>query len=151
MKRLILIPALHRATHRVGLHLQAQVPEVTQAEAHLLAHLHESSGESTVAELHRAWAHKRSTLTDIIDRLERQRLARRSVLPQDRRSVLVRLTTKGKRVAASVHDELLALEHEILAQIGSAKVDLGDLAAGLETVDLATVSISPGRNRRKKP
>lgn len=117
MKRLALIPALHRATHRVGLYLQARVPGVTQPEAHLLAHLYEGGGACSVAELHRAWAHRRSTLTDILDRLEARGLARRSVLPADRRSVLVRLTAAGRRSAAAVHGELAALERTVLTQV----------------------------------
>lgn len=150
MKNLVIIPALHRATHRVGLYLQARVPRVTQGEAHLLAHLHEGGGEGTVAELHRAWAHKRSTLTDMIDRLERQDLARRSVLPEDRRSVLVRLTAKGRRVAAAVHRELAALERDILAQVGSG-AQAGGLPAALETMGKAAASAahSWGRGRAR--
>jgi DNA-binding MarR family transcriptional regulator len=149
MKALAMIPALHRATHRVGLYLQARVPGVTQAEAHLLAHLHESGGEATVADLHRAWAHKRSTLTDILDRLEARGLARRGVLPADRRSVLVRLTAKGRRSAAAVHLELAVLESEVLARTGrGALTGFGELVGSIESTAAATVSaVSPARRR----
>lgn len=131
MKHLSVIPALHRATHRVGLYLQARVPGVTQGEAHLLAHLHESGGEASVAELHRAWAHKRSTLTDILGRLEDRDLARRSILPSDRRSVLVRLTGKGRKSAASVHRELVALERDVLARVGDGLAGFAAVAAAV--------------------
>jgi len=122
---------------------------VTQAEAHLLAHLHEGGGEASVADLHRAWAHKRSTLTDILDRLEDRDLARRSVLPADRRSVLVRLTAKGRRSAQAVHRELAALEREVVARTGSgALAGFGELVGALADAAGAAVSAaSPRRNR----
>lgn len=146
MKSLAVIPALHRATHRVGLYLQARVPGVTQGEAHLLAHLHEGGGEASVADLHRAWAHKRSTLTDILDRLEDRGLARRSVLPTDRRSVLVRLTARGRRNAAAVHRELAALEREVLARTGSgALVGFGELVGRLADAAAAGASAASAR------
>jgi DNA-binding MarR family transcriptional regulator len=133
MKRLAFVPGLHRATHRVGLYLRSRVPEVSQAEAHLLTHLHECGGAATVAELHRAWAHKRSTLTDILDRLEDRGLARRSVLPQDRRSVLVALTARGVEVGARVHAEIASLEARVLAELdASVPRRFGELLAALE-------------------
>lgn len=131
MKRLAVIPALHRATHRVGLYLQARAPGVTQGEAHLLAHLHEGGGEASVAELHRAWAHKRSTLTDILGRLEDRDLVRRSILPSDRRSVLVRLTGKGRKSATSVHRELMALERTVLARAGGGLTGFATVAGAV--------------------
>jgi DNA-binding MarR family transcriptional regulator len=148
VKRLVLIPALHRATHRVGLHLQERGPGVTQGEAHLLAHLHESDGESSVAGLHRAWGHKRSTLTDIVDRLEKQGLARRSVAAEDRRSVLVHLTAKGRRVAAAAHRELAALERDVLARVDSgARLGFDALTAAFESASSGKAA-PPSRRRR---
>ena len=126
MMPLVLIPMLHRATHRVGLFLQARLPGVTQGEAHLLAHLHECrGGDATVGELHRAWAHKRSTLTDMLDRLECRGLVRRAVLPTDRRSVLVRLTAAGRRQAAAVHRALSSLERGVLAAASGGRTLAG--------------------------
>lgn len=151
MNRLGFVPGLHRATHRVGLFLRSRVPEVSQAEAHLLTHLHESGGEATVADLHRAWAHKRSTLTDILDRLENRGLARRSVLPQDRRSVLIVLTARGVAVGARVHAELLSLEESVLADLdASVPRRFGELLAALERVAEAAVSeAKPAATRAK--
>jgi DNA-binding MarR family transcriptional regulator len=113
MKPLTLIPALHRATHQIGLYLE-RAGEVTQAEAHILAHLAEH-GARTVAELHTALAHRRSTLTSILDRLEGRGLATREVSPSDRRSFVITLTPEGATVAARVHALLQALEARALA------------------------------------
>src|SRR5213083_1590094 len=74
-----LIPPIHRATHRIGLYL-AGVREdgLSQGEAHILALL-ATSAPATIADLHRGLAHKRSTLTSILDRLAdlEQAIARR--------------------------------------------------------------------------
>ena len=97
-KPLRLIPELHRATHRIGIYLDSL--GITQGEGHILEHL-AVSGDSTVAELHRALAHRRSTLTSILDRLADRRFITRESDPRDRRSFIVRLSRKGKAVAAS--------------------------------------------------
>jgi DNA-binding MarR family transcriptional regulator len=145
MSELAIVPALHRATHRVGLYLQARVPDLSQGEAHLLAHLHAQDGAASVAELHRAWAHKRSTLTDMLSRLEGRGLVRRSPLPSDRRSVLVQVTAAGRRRAAAVHRALLDLERDVLAHSGAAA------AAGFGTVvsALAAAAGHPRGARRR--
>ena len=108
----------HRTTHRIGLYLEVAEPPVglSQGEAHLLAHLAEA-GACSVAELHRAFAHKRSTLTSYLDRLEARGDITRDVRPEDRRSFTVRLTRAGARVAARVHQHLAGLEDRVLARL----------------------------------
>ena len=116
--RLQLGPFVHRTTHRLGLYLDEADPPLglTQGECHLLAHLAEA-GPCSVAELHRAFAHKRSTLTSYLDRLEARGDIARDVRPEDRRSFTVRLTRSGARSAARVHQHLLALEDRALARL----------------------------------
>jgi len=118
-----LIPALHRATHRIGLLIQeAPGLGITQGEAHILAHL-AGNGPSTVAELHRSLAHKRSTLTSILDRLDAARLIARRTSPRDRRSFIVTLTPAGKKLAAKVYRRLAAFEAAALKSATPAEVD----------------------------
>lgn len=115
-KPLRLVPSVHRATHRIALFLQAQRPalDVTQGEAHLLAQL-ASDAPCSIAELHAAFAHRRSTLTSILDRLAERRLIARGVNPADRRSFLVSLTPKGRALARAVKASLAELEARVLA------------------------------------
>jgi DNA-binding MarR family transcriptional regulator len=124
MKPLRLILEVHRATHRIGLFLDAAEPplEVSQGEAHLLAWLLEA-GDSPMSALHAAFAHKRSTLTSYVDRLEAKRLVRRELRPEDRRSFQVSLTTQGKALAARVHRHLGALEVAALGKVGERDVE----------------------------
>jgi DNA-binding MarR family transcriptional regulator len=118
-----LIFAVHRATHRIGLYIQGHVPGLNQAEAHILCHLIES-GDSTIAQLHRAFAHKRSTLTSVLDRLSARKLVKREISETDRRSFVVRLTPAGRTKAARIHRSLEALEAEALQETGRKTVEM---------------------------
>ena len=115
MTRLALVLDIHRATHRIGLFIQRHARGLTQAEAHILCHLHEFPN-STVGDLHRAFAHKRSTLTSVLDRLEDRKLIRRNPSAKDRRSFVIRMTGAGKKRAASVHRRLELLEAAVLSK-----------------------------------
>ncbi len=117
-----LIFSIHRATHRIGLFIQRHDPDLTQAEAHILCHLLES-GDAAVSELHRAFAHRRSTLTSVLDRLVERRLVTRETSEKDRRSFIVRLTRAGKSKAAKIHRHLESLEAEVLRDAGPRSVD----------------------------
>jgi DNA-binding MarR family transcriptional regulator len=130
---LSLVPPVHRATHRIGLFLQATRPSLglSQAEAHLLAELH-ASGASSVGALHRAFAHRRSTLTGILDRLEEQGLVRRRLRPEDRRSFAVELTARGRGIAARTARRLAALERAVRRRVTAA--DLRGFAAVVEAL-----------------
>ncbi len=108
-----LIFEIHRTTHRIGLFIQRHFPDLNQAEAHILCHLAES-GDSTIADLHRAFAHKRSTLTSVLDRLVARGLVTREPSPHDRRSFVVALTRSGSAKAAKIHKHLETLESEAL-------------------------------------
>jgi DNA-binding MarR family transcriptional regulator len=121
-KPLTLIPALHRATHSVSVHLQrSSALEVTQAEAHILSQLW-ANGEATVAQLHRAFGHRRSTLTSILDRLAERRLIRREVSESDRRTFVVRLSATGKKYARESYEVLHELEAALLERLSSGEV-----------------------------
>jgi DNA-binding MarR family transcriptional regulator len=117
-----LIFGIHRTTHRIGLFIQRHAPDLNQAEAHLLCHLLES-GDSTIAQLHAAFAHKRSTLTSVLDRLSARGLTTREPNPQDRRSFIVRLTRQGTAKAARIHQRLESLEADALRGVDRKTVD----------------------------
>ncbi len=137
-KLLRLIPEVHRATHRIGIFLDSL--GITQGEGHILSHL-AASGDTSLAELHRTLAHRRSTLTSILDRLaERQYISRESD-PQDRRSFIVRLSTKGKTVAARVHRELARIEEGALKGITGREFQF--VVKALQTLEKTADRASP--------
>jgi len=57
---------------------------------------------------------RNSTVTGIIDRMERDGLVRRERSEDDRRIVLIRLTRKGRKLAESIEVEPLALFRQAL-------------------------------------
>jgi DNA-binding MarR family transcriptional regulator len=140
-----LIPEIHRATHCIGIYLE-NIPDlgITQGEAHILSHL-AAFGNSTIADLHRALAHRRSTLTSILDRLVARGFITRDTGAKDRRTFVVRLTKKGKKVAADVYRKLAQLESQALARI--SKEDLRSLNSVLQSLETAAESL-PSRKRR---
>ena len=119
---LVLILYVHRATHRIAVFLaKARGLNVSQGEAHILAHLI-ASGATTVGGLHRALAHRRSTLTSILDRLFERGLITRQTSPSDRRSFVIDLTPAGKRVGKAVYKNLHDLEQRTLAAFTRADI-----------------------------
>jgi DNA-binding MarR family transcriptional regulator len=109
-------------------------PGVTQAEAHILAHL-EATGASTIAEVHRAFAHKRSTLTSILDRLEARSLIQRTTDARDRRSFVINLTRGGRALARRVSRHLETFEARVLRHASAS--DLRALRKVLDAVEAA--------------
>lgn len=136
IKRLRLVPSLHRATHRVGLYLHAARPGLSQGEAHVLAQL-AAEGPSAISALHAAFAHRRSTLTSILDRLDAAGLVRREMHTGDRRSFLVSLTPRGRSIAREVHDTLANLEAHVAKQVSAA--DLAGFAAVVDALQSASI------------
>ncbi len=141
-KPLRLIPEVHRATHRIGIFLDSL--GITQGEGHILSHL-AASGDSTIAELHRALAHRRSTLTSILDRLADRQYITRESDPEDRRSFIVRLSKKGKTVAAQVHRELARIEESALRGVSSRQFQ--SVVKVLQTLEKTADRASPRKSQ----
>ena len=147
-----LVPPIHRATHRIGLYLaDLREHRLSQGEAHILAHL-ATSGPATVGELHAGLAHKRSTLTSILDRLAARGLITREVGAEDRRTFVVDVTSRGRGVAAEVHRHLAVLESAVESRV--TKADLRGLLKVLAVVEELALprrgSVRPLRSRRSR-
>jgi len=134
-RALQLIPAIHRATHRIGLYIaRAKEFGVTQAEAHILDHL-AAEGDCTVGELHRAFGHRRSTLTSVLDRLWERKLIVRDPGEVDRRTFIIRLTPQGRELAARIHSQLQQIEAQVMKSVSSR--DLASLPRVLAALERA--------------
>ncbi len=117
-----LVPPIHRATHRIGLYLAGLRDDtLSQGEAHILALL-ATAAPATVAELHRGLAHKRSTLTSILDRLVERGLITRAVGEQDRRTFVITPTARGKTVASRVKRHLRDLERAVARRVTADEI-----------------------------
>ena len=114
---------VHRATHRIGLYLDdLGVHGLTQGEAHILALLAHSS-PANIADLHRGLAHKRSTLTSILDRLVGRGLITRKVGESDRRTFVITPTAKGRKLAKCISRHLSDLERAVVRRVGAADIN----------------------------
>ena len=154
-KPLRLIPHIHRTTHRLGLRIAASLG-VAQAEAHILQHL-AAEGDSTVGQLHEAFAHRRSTLTSVLDRLEAAGLILRTASRSDRRTFVISLTEAGRAASVRVHTGLQDIEKKAL--LGVAERDLKGFTNVLQALEGALgrpseagpVRRDPARSRRRPP
>lgn len=127
-----LIPEVHRATHRIGIFLDGL--GISQGEGHILSHL-AASGDATIAELHCALAHRRSTLTSILDRLADRGWITRETDPNDRRSFIIRLSRNGKLAAEKIYRELSRIEGQALRKV--SKQGLRSVVGTLQSLENA--------------
>jgi DNA-binding MarR family transcriptional regulator len=116
------VPQIHRATHRIGLYL-ADLREhgLSQGEAHILAQL-ATKAPATIKDLQQGLAHKRSTLTSILDRLADRGFITREVSAADRRTFVITPSARGRQVARQVHDHLADLERAIARRVTPADI-----------------------------
>src|SRR3954468_15790811 len=127
----MIVTDIERGGHLIADHLDAVVAElnITQAEAHVLAQL-DRAGSTAIGTLHHDFGRKRSTLTNVIDRLEQRGCVRRELNPADRRSFILHLTADGQVTAAAVTVALRRLEHDL-----EALIEPGDAAAVTRVVE----------------
>lgn len=118
------IASLEAAVHRVLDRLAAELADLglRQAEINVLAQL-EPGRPRSAGELAVATGQRSSTLTGVLDRLERRRLVRRRVNPADRRSFTIALTASGERAARRVHAVFAALDERVLADVPPSAAD----------------------------
>jgi len=125
--------ALQRATH-VTLHELATDLvdlDLTASEINALANL--ADGRSrTVSQLGADVGSRPSTLTSVLDRLERRGLITRGAYANDRRAVLVKLTPDGRGTAATVRAAITSLERRALDRLPDDQ--LAGLRAGLQAL-----------------
>jgi DNA-binding MarR family transcriptional regulator len=133
----MIVQSLRRATHFVSETLATELEELalTQGEMHVLADLAGLAGGATPGELHRAFGHRHSTVTGILDRLERKGLIERPVDPGDRRSRPVRLTAHGRGAAARVTGAVARIDAAVEARARPA--DLAGFHAVLAALEEA--------------
>lgn len=136
--------ALQRATHATLQVLAAELIDLDLApsEINALANLADGRGR-TVSELGRAAGVRPTTLTSLLDRLERRGLVTRGSLTGDRRAVLVALTPQGRRFARQIQQAVSSLERRALDRVPATSI------AGFHEVvrALLTAAASQSTNR----
>jgi DNA-binding MarR family transcriptional regulator len=115
---------LQRATHATLQVLAARLVDLdlTASELNALGNLADGAPR-TVSELGAAVGTRPTTLTGVLDRLERRGLISRGPRPGDRRAVQIELTVDGRETAALVAATLADLEREALADLPAGSVE----------------------------
>jgi DNA-binding MarR family transcriptional regulator len=107
--------ALQRATHATLQLIATELVDLdlTASEINALANLADGQGR-TVSQLGAAVGTRPTTLTSVLDRLERRGHITRGTRAGDRRSVLIELTDSGRAAAALITQTLAELENRAL-------------------------------------
>jgi MarR family transcriptional regulator, organic hydroperoxide resistance regulator len=110
--------ALQRATHRTLQTLAHELGthEITASEMNVLANLGHG-GPRSVRQLSLDTGTKPTTLTSVLDRLERRGFVVRELDAADRRSFRISLTSAGRRAAADVRQAIARLEKRALDRV----------------------------------
>jgi MarR family transcriptional regulator, organic hydroperoxide resistance regulator len=113
--------ALHRATHATLQVLAERLKDLSlsASEINVLANLSDGRNRS-VGDIASVTATKPTTLTSVLDRLERRGYVTRDLDPADRRSFLVSLTADGRGAAAAARAAAANLERAALAGVSDA-------------------------------
>jgi DNA-binding MarR family transcriptional regulator len=116
--------SLQRATHATLRALTERLPELdlSASEINILANLHDCDG-CTVSELGARAGSRSSTLTNVLDRLERRRLLRRVARVGDRRAVQIDLTEEGRAAATAVRQAIDDLERAALEGLPASTIE----------------------------
>jgi MarR family transcriptional regulator, organic hydroperoxide resistance regulator len=115
--------ALHRATHAT-LHVLAgrlAYLNLSASEINVLANLADGRNRN-VGDIASDTATKPTTLTSVLDRLERRGYLTRDLDPADRRSFLVSLTADGRRAAGAARAAIADLERAALTGVSDAEL-----------------------------
>ncbi|MCP4203454.1 MAG: winged helix-turn-helix transcriptional regulator [bacterium] len=124
MKPLKVVSPLHKAMRQMSLYLgdAVRAQGMEGADGHLLAFV-AAYGPSRIVELRKVFGHKPSTLTSLLDRLERRGWIVRSIDPEDRRGFLIEATAEGARVGRDARKLVEAFEKSILDLVESKDLD----------------------------
>ncbi|MBA3317609.1 MAG: MarR family transcriptional regulator [Gemmatimonadales bacterium] len=114
---------LHKASRQISMYLEGSTEAlgISPLEGHVLSYLAKYA-PAPVGELVRVFGIKQSTLTSLLDRLEKTGLVRRVINPDDRRSFLIHITQVGRRLTQRLNRLLQTLERGIRERVRPADV-----------------------------
>src|SRR5262249_2180656 len=118
---------IHQANRQASLYIDGLLADcgVSAQEGQLLAFVESRDGVAVMA-IVRLLGVPKSTVTSMLQRLERAGLLHRGDNPEDARSALLFVTSKGRRVATRARNRVLELEQRLHVHLTEA--DLLSLA-----------------------
>jgi DNA-binding MarR family transcriptional regulator len=116
--------ALQRATHATlhRLSLALTDLDLTASEINALGNLADGRAKTT-SQLGAAVGAKPTTLTGVLDRLERRGHITRTTSPTDRRATVITTTTAGRRVAKRIRKAMTDLEQHAVATLPPESIE----------------------------
>jgi DNA-binding MarR family transcriptional regulator len=118
-----LLLALQRATHATLQELAARLVDLdlSASEINALGNLADGRPR-TVSELGAAIGIRPTTLTGVLDRVERRGYITRGPRAGDRRAVLIELTPAGRDTASTIRDAMAGVEERSLADVSAEAI-----------------------------
>lgn len=138
MKPLRIISPIHKANRQFQLYLEGRARARGRAGfigGHLLVYLL-SYQPASVGGLCRMTGLKPSTMTSVLDRMEKRDLIDRRPNPDDRRSWLVDLTDEGTKLAKRMRAMVEKFERDVIAELEES--DLEGFRRVFEAIDKVT-------------
>lgn len=145
-----ILSPIHQANRQASLCLDTLLAElaVTAQEGQLLAFVAARDGVP-VTTVVRLLGVSKSTVTSLLQRLERASLIRRGGNPEDARSTLLFVTHRGRHIGAAARKRVLALERRIQTRVSES--DLRALSRIVEAVTAETgINLPAEAPRRRK-
>jgi DNA-binding MarR family transcriptional regulator len=144
-----ILSPIHQANRQASLHIDAILSDlrVSASEGQLLAFVGARDGAPVTAVV-RLLGVPKSTITSLLQRLERGGLIRRAPNPDDARSQLLFVTKKGAHLGMAARERVKELEDRL-----RARVSAGDLRALERIVDAVTAETGinlPAENIRRR-
>lgn len=117
-KPLRYLSPIHKAARQIGVYFEQRLDPGVLApqEGHILSFLN-GYAPCPINEVVTVFGLRGSTATSVLDRLEGRGLIRRDPNPDDRRSFLVDITAKGRKLAGEVQAHVEALEKAIAKRV----------------------------------
>jgi len=139
-KPLRYLSPIHKAARQIGVHLESRLSaDLTPQEGHILSFLR-GYAPCPIAEVISVFGLRGSTATSVLDRLEDRGLIKRTPNPEDRRSVLIDISAKGRKAADDVQEHVDALEKAIARRI-TAEQEEGFKAVMQAIADVTKVKL----------
>jgi len=131
-----ILSPVHKMSRLLGIHLSSRMNnlELLPQECHVLSFLKKYPSRLSV--IQKVFGLKQSTLTSMLDRMERKKMIERREDPRDRRARIVHVTHKGTVLVNHLQKHLDELESLVLACI--SKRDLKGFEAVVKAVEQVT-------------
>ena len=114
---------VHKASRQIAVYFENSMAEleVSPQEGHVLSYLR-TYAPCPISELARVFGLKGSTLTSMLDRLEERGLVARQANPDDRRSFVIELSPRGRRLADRIQRYVDELETRIGGRVSAREI-----------------------------